>query len=148
MPDASSLTIFSAMYKFNYVSVSSSQDHTPGQAPSPHIFSVPTIDKYVGDTKPDNPLSIDPDNFEIMNFDKPQNGMFDLGAYMSQEDWSPQSSPTDSAFAVPIVTNGSVDEHQLLPTSSSPFPLSDLPNYVSSNQLLVPIHYSDMDLHR
>lgn len=102
---------------------------------------------YVDDTKPDNPLSIDPDNFEIMNFDKPQNGIFDLGAYMSQEDWSPQSPPTDSAFAVPIVINGSVDEHQLLPTSPLPFPLSDLPNYVSSNQLLVSIHCSDVDLH-
>ena len=114
---------------------------------------MPTIDGlYVGDTKPDygsdNLLSIDPDNFEIMNFDKPQNGMFDLGTYMSQDDWSPQSSPTDSAFAAPIVINGSVDADQLLPTSSSSFPLSDIPNYVSSNQLLVSIHCSDMNLHR
>ena len=164
MPDASSSTapstIFSAMYKFNYVSpVSSSHAHTLDQTYSSHNMSMLAMDApHVVNHKPDygfdNLLSIDPENFEIMNFNKPQNGMFDLGPYMRQDDWSPQCSPTESVFSVdcsqpPTYSiNGVVDEHQLLPTSSSSFPLSDVPNYVSSDQLLVPIHCSDTSLHR
>lgn len=149
MPDASSSsdssTIFSAMYKFNYVTPSSSTD---AQTQLDHAYSSQNVNMLTMDMtqathqKPDygfdDMLSIDTDHFEMLGFNKPQN-IFDMGSYMRPDDWSSQCSPTESVFSVDCsrpptypTMNGAVDEHQLLSPSTS-FPLNDVPNFVSND---------------
>jgi hypothetical protein len=132
---SSSSTIFSAMYRFNYVSSSP-------QSSLDHVFSTPTnmipMDPTIQQQKMDFPLEtmiamdVEGFNLDMMGFPKTTQNFFDLNTYM-RSDWS-GSSPADSVYPSPVDCSRSipgvmnVNDHLLSPNSA--YPMEDAPNYV------------------
>ncbi|KAF9479379.1 hypothetical protein BDN70DRAFT_894998 [Pholiota conissans] len=132
-----SSTIFSAMYKFNYVSPSSVSSPPPSLD---QVFSTPTnmipmdqasIQQPKMDFPLDTFLSLETEGFsDMMGFTKASQNYFDLN-YM-RPDWN--SSPPDSMYSSPSVDCSrqipgvlGVDGHLLSPTSG--YPMEDGSTY-------------------
>jgi transcriptional enhancer factor len=128
---ASSPTIFSAMYRFNYAS---SLTPTEESYSTPTMMSLePTMQKS-DFCSFDSLLSMDTEGFtELMATQKPQN-FFDVNSYM-RSDWSASSS-TESVYPSPVDYNrhmpGIMSSDGQLVSPSSSYSSSDVPNYVLS----------------
>ncbi|KAF8959979.1 hypothetical protein BDZ97DRAFT_1368066 [Flammula alnicola] len=127
---SSSSTIFSAMYRFNYVS--SSSQHTDNTFSTPHnMMHVDSSSIHKPDFPFDSLLTMDTEGFtDMMGFPKPQS-FFDINSYM-RSDWS-TVSPPESVYPSPVDCNRPMSgvltgsEQLLSPTSS--YPMDDVPNY-------------------
>lgn len=144
---SSSSTIFSAMYRFNYLCTPSQSQHlqtsfsaAANMIPMDHSMH---HQQQKQDFPFDSMLHMPDDGFnlnDMMAFNSKTPQYFDLNPYMRQ-DWTTSSpaesvypSPIDCSRPMPVVMNGS--EHLL--SAASSYSIEDVPNYVRFSVLCSP----------
>ncbi|KAF8161516.1 hypothetical protein B0H34DRAFT_383046 [Crassisporium funariophilum] len=125
---SSSPTIFSALYKFNYMTSMPTEQHFSATNMLPTESSIPKHDFTF-----DSLLSMDAEVFQDLGFTKPHN-YFDVGPYMRTEgDWG-ECSPTDSVYSSPMHCNkaisGTILANEQLLSPCPSFPEADVPTYL------------------